>query len=127
MPFLTGQMRAIIRRQVEKQMTDRCLIERLADSRGSLGQPLQGIWETVGSNIPCRLITSKGATLPQTDVYADRVMMEDTYTISLPVGTQLALDYRITVGSTSWRVATVLDGRTDAADVQAVLLRMRQE
>jgi hypothetical protein len=124
--MLSNQMKAMIRATVRAMMTDRCLIEREANGRGTLGQPVHA-WEVVGEDVPCRLITSKGATLPQTDVYADRVTMEDTYTISLPIGTQVSVDYRITVNSVTWRVATVLDGRTDAADVQAVLLRMRQE
>ena len=126
MSHLTSQMRAIIRAATQAQMTDTCTIEKEIDAVGQFGQPIHG-WVVVGASIPCRLITSKGATLPQTDVYADRVTLEDTYTIALPVGTDLAADYRITAGSTVWRVASVVDGRTDAADVQAVLLRMRQE
>lgn len=125
MAYLTSQMRAYIRAQTLNQMTATCTIEREANSRGSMGEMVH-VWEVVTSSVRCRLITSKGATLPQTDVYADRVTLEDTYTISLPVGTVLAADYRITVGTTVWRVASVLDARTDSADVQAVLLRMRQ-
>lgn len=126
MAYLTSQMRAIIRRQVLAQMTDRCTIEREANARGPLGQ-IAHVWEVVSANVACRLITSKGATLPATEVYADRITMEDSYRISLPVGTVLATGYRITVGSTVWRVASVVDGRTDSADVQAVIMRMRQE
>lgn len=124
--MISNQMRAFIRAATLRTMTDRCMIEREANSRGTFGQSSHA-WEVVGEDVPCRLITSKGATLPATDVYADRVTMEDTYTISLPVGTVLAVDYRITVNGTTWRVASVVDGRTDSADVQAVLLRMRQE
>ena len=126
MPYLSRQMLSTLRAVTERFMTDRCLIEREANSRGTFGQ-IAHVWEVVGEDVPCRLITSKGATLPATDVYVDRVTMEDTYTISLPVNTVLAADYRITIATTTWRVATVLDARTDAADVQAVLLRMRQE
>lgn len=126
MSLLSPQVLAMIRRVTLAQMTDTCLIERMADSVGRMGQIAQ-VWETVGSNVACRLITSKGATLPQTEVFASRVTMEDTYTISLPVGTVLATDYRITVNSDVFRVASVVDGRTDAADVQAVLVRMRQD
>lgn len=124
--FLTPQMLASIRAATLRAMTDTCLIERLADGVGRMGQVAQ-MWETVGSNVSCRLITSKGASLSQTDVFANRVTMEDTYTISLPVGTVLATDYRITVNGSVYRVASVLDGRTDSADVQAVLIRMRQD
>jgi hypothetical protein len=127
MPYLSTQQLAVIRRITEKAMKDVCRIERLANAVGTMGQPLTDAWEVVSEDVPCRLITSKGATLPATDVYADRITLEDTYTISLPVGTTLAADYRITINTTTWRVASVLDGRTDAADVQAVLLRMRQE
>lgn len=126
MPYLTPQMRAMIRANTLAQMTDSCLIEREQNARGSMGQ-IAHTWETVASNVPCRLITSKGATLPATEVYANRVTMEDTYTISLPVGTDVSVDYRITVNNVAWRVANVVDGRTDAADVQAVLVGMRNE
>lgn len=124
MPYLSPQMLAIIRRVTLKAMTASCTIEREANSVGTFREPTH-VWEIVAANVACRLITSKGATLPMTDVFAERVTLEDTYTISLPVGTVLAADYRITVGATVWRVASVLDGRTDAADVQAVLMRMR--
>jgi len=125
--MLTDQMHAIILAVTLRAMKDRCTIEKLADSVGSLGQHLTGLWQVTASNVPCRLITSKGATLPAVGVFADRTTMDDTYTISLPVGTVLAADYRVTVNGTVWRVAAVLDARTDAADVQAVLMRMRQE
>jgi SPP1 family predicted phage head-tail adaptor len=124
MAYLSPQMRAIIRQQTEKQMTDRCLIEREQNSRDAIGGRTH-TWETVGSNIPCRMITSKAATLPGTDIVADRESMEDTYTISLPYTTTLAADYRITVNGAAFNVSRVLDGRTDGADVQAVLIRMR--
>jgi len=127
MAYLSPQMRAIIRQHTQAQMTQTCTIEKLADSVGSLGQHLTGLWQVTASNVPCRLITSKEATLPAVGVFADRTTMDDTYRISLPVGTVLAADYRVTVNGTVWRVAAVLDARTDAADVQAVLMRMRQE
>ena len=125
--MLTDQMHAIILAVTLRAMKDRCTIEKLADSVGSLGQHLTGLWQVTASNVPCRLITSKGATLPAVGVFADRTTMDDTYTISLPVGTVLAADYRVTVNGTVWRVAAVLDARTDAADAQAVLMRMRQD
>ena len=126
MSLLSSQALAHIRRIVEGMMTGRCTIERQQDSRGSIGQ-IAHTWEIVSQDTHCRLITSKGATLPATEVFADRITMEDTYTISLPVGTEISVDYRVTVNDTTWRVANVLDNRTDRTDVQAVLTRMRDE
>lgn len=126
MAYLTSQMRAIIRAQTLAQMTDTCTIERLADSVGSLGQ-VQDAWVIVSTGTACRLITSKSLSQGQTSVMADRITMEDSYLISLPVGTVLNADYRITIGAAVFRVASVLDGRTDSADVQAILIRMRQD
>lgn len=126
MSLLSSQALAHIRRIVEGMMSDTCTIEREQDSRGSLGQ-MAHTWEIVASAVPCRLITSKGATLPATEVFADRIAMEDTYTISLPVGQELAADYRIKINGLAFRVAKVLDNRTDTADAQAVLTRMRQD
>lgn len=126
MSLLSPQMLAVIRQVTRSMMKDSCTIEREQDSRGALGQTIH-TWETVGANVACRLITSKGATLPATEVFADRITMEDTYTISMPVGTELAPDYRITINSVTFRVAKVMDNRTDMADVQAVLTRIRQD
>lgn len=122
--MVSPQMIAFIRSMALRWMTDTCTIERQADSVGSLGQVLDS-WQIVSTGTACRLITSKGATQPSTTVMADRLTLEDTYRISLPMGTVLNADYRITIGTSVFRVASVLDGRTDSADVQAVLVRMR--
>ena len=126
MSLLSPQMRAMIRQVAERMMSSTCLIEKEQDSRGSLGQSMH-TWQIVASAVRCRLITSKGATLTAVEPFADRITMEDTYTISLPVGTEIGVDYRITVGSVVFRVANVKDNRTDSADAQAVLTRMRQD
>lgn len=124
MAYLTSQMRAIIRAQVLSQMTSRCTIEREANSRDAIGGMTHD-WEITASNVACRMITSKGATLPGAEIVEHRETMEDTYTISLPYGTALETDYRITVNGAAFNVVRVVDGRTDAADVQAVLVRAR--
>lgn len=118
------QMVAFIQSMARRWMTSTCTIEREAESFGAFGEPIH-TWEILSSGTACRLITSKGANSPQLAVVADRETMEDTYRISLPVGTTLATDYRITTGGNVYNVVAVLDGRTDSADVQALLVRMR--
>lgn len=122
--MLTRQQLATMRAVSERFMKERALIEREANSRDALGGMAHD-WEITAEDVPCRMITSKGATLPGTGIVADREIMEDTYTISLPVGTVLETDYRITVNAKRYNVVRVVDGRTEAADVQAVLIRAR--
>lgn len=122
--MLSPQMRAIIRAAARRNMTDTCTIEREADSVGEFGSRSR-VWTIVDSNVPCRLITSKAATQGMSAEYGGQEVMADEYRLCVPYDTVLEVDMRVTVSGAVYNVASIVDGRTDKGDVQAMVIRQR--
>lgn len=124
--MLTPGMRGIIQRTAEAFMTQRCTIEQEREARGTFGEPVR-VWDVVAVDVPCRLITATDTRRGMTSVIADQEVMEDSYRLIVPYRTPLAVDQRVMVAGATYEVSGILDGRTDAVDVQAVIIRMRDE
>ena len=110
---------AFIRRRVAEFLTDSCRIEQRSGTVGELGTPVAG-WRVVDADVPCRVI--KGQS--EIGRGGEQVSIVDEYTLITPVGTSLAVDYRVVMADgTIYQIVEVIDGRTDAVDAQA---KMRQ-
>lgn len=122
--MLSPQILALMKADTERMMTQTCTIERETETRGEHGEPTR-TWQIVAQNVKCRLITAKTASSNATAVVMDQEIMEDAYRLCVPVGTALAVEQRVTVAGAIYNVASIVDGRTNAVDVQAMVTRMR--
>lgn len=124
MGLLSPQIRAYIRAEARKSMTQTCEIWAEANSVNELGSPSR-VWQIVDQNVPCLLITAKIATNAMTETVASQEVMEDSYRLCLPYDTVLTTDMRVVVDGATYNVAGIVDARGNNSDVQAMIIRMR--
>lgn len=117
----------VLKRATAQFLTETCTIEKLANARDRFGNKVPNQWESVASGVACRVITPGGVGISRTasmDVGSQEALVE-TYRLIVPAGTELDVDYRVTVDSIQYHVVNVLTARTDETDRQAILTRVR--
>ena len=121
--MLPNSIRAQLQKQTNRWLTETAFIERESDTRGIYGEQVHD-WETVALNVKCRVITSGGGR-NMNEMMGNQELMIDQYKIVLVAGTDVSVDYRITVGGHVYRVTKVMDDRTDELDVHVLVERER--
>lgn len=79
----------------------------------------------VGTAVACRVITGQQSFQSGMMQQGEQKSMKHELRISLPVGTELDVDYQIDVGGVVYDVVRVIDDLTDDTQVQAVITRRR--
>ena len=115
---------AMIKKKALMFLTDRCNIYSLEDARGDAGAPLN-LRDLVAKCVPCRLISLVGGG--DVGEFADKTVMNDMYTITLPVGTVLDVYYEIEMllSGNRYQVMSIRDQLTDSVYFDAEIKRMR--
>ncbi|MCZ2099369.1 MAG: DUF6093 family protein [Anaerolineae bacterium] len=118
---LQGAVLAQMRAAAESLMTDTCTIEQLSDAVDRAGAPLN-TWETVASNVRCRLITA--GLLRGLRVVGEQPQLGQEYRVVLPAGTAIDVQHRITLDSdgTRWLVNGAVAGLTDEVSTQVYVM-----
>lgn len=99
--------------------TDTCTISREGDSSDSTGAPTY-VPVIVASNVPCRLIEGKS----DTENIGDQESLSDWYRLIVPIGTELGVDYQITLSDGAiYQVIELVTQRTEKMDLQALVKR----
>lgn len=105
-------------------MGDSCTIEAEVDAAGAMGE-MTDTWAVVAADVACRVIDARETGVSAMANVGAQEAMVDTYRLIVPVGTALAVDQRVTVGSDVYQIVALVDGRSDATDAQAVITRVR--
>lgn len=116
--WVSGRIRA----RVEYFLSDTCIIERETSAYDKFGSPARD-WETVASGVKCRVIGAGEATRAEMGNSGARETLTERYRLICPVGTELGVDYRVTVNGKRYHVVSLVDGWTNAMDVQAIIVR----
>lgn len=114
-----------IRKQLDKTtgrwLTQSCTIEAEVLGVDIYGAPVHQ-WAVVASGVKCRVIKmGRGDTR---EVGSQEALVEK-YRLICPAGTALGIDQRVTVGGAVYQVVSVQSALTDAVDVQAEIVRVK--
>lgn len=120
---LSKRTRVLVRQRVRAYLNETCLIERELDTVGDMGEPTH-VWGLV-DNAPCRIIGVGRRGQSVAEAVGGQEALVDAYRLILPAGTDLATDYRVTVGERVYQVVAVDDDLTDEAFVSAIITRAR--
>lgn len=107
-------------------LTETCDIEKLANARDKYGNKVPNQWETVSSDVACRIITAGTRNQSSSMDVGSQEALVETYRLIVPAGTALDVDYRVTCNGIVYQVVNVLTSRTDETDRQAILTRVRE-
>lgn len=111
-----------IRARVEYFLSDTCTIEREVAAYDKYGSPTRA-WKTIASGVKCRVISAGEASRGEMESSGVRETMTERYRLICPVGTELGVDYRVTVSGKTYHVVSLIDAWTDAMDTQAIIER----
>lgn len=126
LPKISSRTKAIVQRNVNAMLTDRCRIERESGSRGKAGEPLHN-WVVVATGVPYREIMAGRRTGSQTRQVGGQEAMVDLPRLIFPTGTSFTGNNRV-IDETDgriWHIVAVEDGYTDAAYVSCQAARVR--
>lgn len=117
----------IIQRRVNTFLTETCIIERQTGTRGRMGEPLNDQWETVASDVPCRIINiSQTSSSSQSAAVGSTETLIERWRLICPAGTELAVDERATLpDGRVFQIVEIDDRLTDQAFVSAQIVRAR--
>jgi len=116
---------AYIRQRLATFLTETATIEkRDINAVDRLGVPVEDAFTLVSTDVACRVIDSRNRRNGWMEIGQADAMV-DMYRIVFPVGTDVEQDYRITVGARKYHVVEVVDDRSDAADRQVSVKRIR--
>lgn len=121
--MVSNQTAAMIRQWVGRFSSQTATIReavRTVQPDGSVNRVMQ-----TKAVVACRLITASAARSSGMAAISEQEQMREEYRLVLPVGTALSVDHSVIVDDIEYEVVRVLDDRTDAADVQAVVTRRR--
>ena len=95
--YLPNGMHTIMRRRVARFLRDTCAIEKQNATQDKYGQ-ITGAWEVTEADVPCRVlpyqIAREGA-----QIIGEAERLIDIVEITLPVGTTIQGDYRVTLST----------------------------
>lgn len=121
---LNSQTLARLRAVVAHYLKETCTIQKLGNMRGQYGEVMADQWETVASNVPCRIITESVRWVAG-ELVGEQESLVETYRLIVPVGTALAANQRIIISGITYEVVNLVTGRTDETDEQAIITRAR--
>ena len=105
--------------RLETRLPDLCTISRYAKNSDSMGAPT-GVPEIIATDIACRVI---GGNSDIEDI-GDQHALTESYTLIVPVGTQLGVGYIVTLADgTVYQVIDLITRRSEAMDAQALIKR----
>lgn len=105
-----------------KSLTDTCTIERERTLQDVYGAR-EHSWEVVADGVNCRLIQGGEANSTGAQRSGDREVLEEEYKVSLPWGTDIGADYRLTVNGVRYLVVRVEQALTDDVMTMALVVR----
>ncbi|MGB1284889.1 MAG: phage head completion protein [Aggregatilineales bacterium] len=112
-----------LRRVTNRSLTQTCTIERESQVQTTYGHEVQ--WQSVASNVPCRLIRASRGT-SGTMVNESQEVMTDLFRLILKHdNTDLTVNSRVTMDGCTYDVQDIRDDLTQNADVQATVKRVR--
>lgn len=125
MPF-SARTIAIVKKNVNAMLTERCNIERETAMTGLMGEPLHG-WETVAADVPCRVIrVGQSSTQSEYESVGATEALVERWRLICPAGTVFAVDNRVKMADGRvYQIVDVDDRLTDQAFVGAVMVRAR--
>lgn len=121
---LNNQMLARLRQMTAQYLKDTCTIERQTVAYGQYNEIIADQWETVATDVACRVIT-EAIRRTSGELVGEQETLVETYRVVVPTGTGLAPNQRITVGGLVYEVVRLVTNRTDETDEQAVITRAR--
>lgn len=113
-----------LRERVERYLVQRCDIEQEERAVDVYGGVAHG-WRVVARNVRCRVLLERRTGSQALEIGSQESIREQ-YRLVVPVGTVLVADMRVRVGSDVYHVVAVQAGQSEALDVQATLVRMRE-
>lgn len=112
---------ANIRTALEVFLDDTCTISRERETFDSMGGSSH-VPEIVASGVSCRVIMGKS----DTENIGNQESLTETYRLIVPVGTELDVDYIVTLADeTVYQVIEIITQRSDAMDAQVMMKRVR--
>jgi len=115
-----------IQRRLATFLTETATIEkRDINAIDRLGAPVENAYTLVDTGVACRVIDARSRRTESWMEVGQADAMVDMYRIIFAVGTTVEQDYRITVGDRKYQVVDMTDDRTDAADLQVTVKRIR--
>ena len=125
---LPGAVLAQMRAAAESLMTDTCVLEARSASVGEYGEPTEE-FVVVDASVPCRVITLGARFKEAAPAPAPlaRESLVDAFRLVVPHDTALDIDQRVTVTSSGdvYDIVSLIAGRTDETDRQAIIVRAR--
>lgn len=121
---LNSRLLLMMQNKAAKFFVDECNIYSLSDARGESGESLD-LLELSASGVNCRLISL--ASSGDVGEFADKTVMDEMYTITLPIGTVIDVYYVIEMVTTGnrYEVMSIRDHLSDSAYFDAEIKRMR--
>lgn len=114
-----------IKSATRKFHSQTCLIEeQSASTVGELGEQLHSVWNVVQDNVPCRIITIGRQSGSAGQMVGEQESLVDSYRLSVPAGTPLGVDMRVTIDGLTYHVVNILTARTDENERQAIIKRI---
>lgn len=120
--MVNSQFTSFMERYTRRFQTESAVLSRRTTTTNVLGAP-EIVYEDYAT-VTCRIILDQARRGEARNV-AEREALVDVYRISLPAGTEIGDDCRVTVGGVVYEVVGVLDARTDENDVQVRATRAR--
>lgn len=125
MPHFSARTLALVKRNINEMLTDRCTIYRETGATGSMGEPLPTLGP-VASDVPCRVIRSRTPSQGAVGVVGSQEAMVEVYRLICPDGTAFVKNDVVTLSDGSqYLVVNVEDKLTDEAFAGAVIQRVR--
>lgn len=114
-------------RMVQRELVDRCTIEKQGDAEGEHGEPLNE-WAVVATDVSCRIIRAGTSMSSSNSTVGGRENLVDKLRIILPYEQVVAADYRIEMADgRRYEVVDVVDDLTDKTFTQCIVERLRDK
>ena len=122
---LTARELEEARADFEALLVDTCTVERRTVSTDEYGAPSE-TWTVVADNVPCRVMLAR-REFPRAEAgtVGAQEAMPEVYRLSVPWGTGLQPEDRITVGGAVYRITKLMTAATETLLEQAMIARAR--
>lgn len=113
-----------LRNLSQRWLIDTCTIEKQDLAKDVFGAPVVR-WTTVAMGVKCRVITAGRQVQSQVQEIGAQETLRDMFKISMPAGTEVDVDYRITVNDVTYSVVQIEGALTDEFFRQVIAIRYR--
>jgi len=121
-PYLPNSMHEMMKRRVTKFLRDRATIERQRDLYDQYGQAMDS-WEIMETAVPCRVLPYE-TTREGAQIIGEGERLLDIVEITLPVGTVIQGDYRVTLATgEQYHVRELRSAATDKLFISVLAFR----